>query len=155
MAVKTLDEARAVRWPFVSPHRPIGELLDTGRIGVPDLQLGLRRAYSGKLKAACRLLLGTLITPPPQPVLPVIPSVCPICGADTRPDHRWDSERHGPGWRCSQSGLAHCLTLTRLPIVKAVFAPEFVVIPAVENEPPLSRRDMVHGPIGYLPAADR
>ena len=155
MAVKTLDDARAVRWPFVSPHRPIGELLDAGRIGVSDLQFGLRRAYSGKLKAACRLLLGTLIISPPRPVVSTIPAVCPICGADTRPDHRWDSERHGPGWRCSQSGLTHCLTLTRLPIVKAVFAPEFVVVPAVDSQPPLTRRDMARGPIGYLPAADR
>ena len=155
MPVKTLDDARAVRWPFVSPHRPIGELLDAGRIGAADLRAGLRRAYSGKLKAACRLLLGVLVEPVPSPAVPAIPSICPICGADTRPDHRWDSERHGPGWRCSQSGLAHCLILTRLPIVKAVFAPEFVVIPANNEQSAITRHDLMHGSIGYLPAADR
>ncbi len=153
MPIKTLEDARAVRWPFVSPHRPIGELLDTGQIGVRDLQLGLRRAYSGKLKAACRLLLIALT--PPRPVEPGMPAVCPICGADTRPDHRWDSERHGPGWRCTQSGLAHCLTLTRLPIVRAVFAPDFVVIPANAEQPAITRRDLGTGPIGYLPERDR
>ena len=33
----TIDEARAVLWPFATPRRPIGDLLDAGRIGEPDL----------------------------------------------------------------------------------------------------------------------
>jgi hypothetical protein len=34
----TIEQARAVLWPFARPQRPIGDLLDEGRIGTLDLR---------------------------------------------------------------------------------------------------------------------
>ena len=48
----TLDQARAVLWPFTRPKRPIGELLDDGTIGAPDLQRAVHVAYSWRVKSA-------------------------------------------------------------------------------------------------------
>ncbi len=36
-----------------------------------------------------------------------------------RPDHRFDSIRHGAGWRCETHGLAHCLQLRYLAALQA------------------------------------
>lgn len=41
--------------------------------------------------------------PPPE-------FTCPICGAKTYPDHRWDGKyTRRPGWRCEKGGVRHFL----------------------------------------------
>lgn len=89
--IMTLDQARAMCWPFRNPRQPMGLLLDQGAITTHDLQRASRAAYSPRFKAACQLLLRQM-TPdepapsPPRPVslaeqLPVrpLPNACPIC----------------------------------------------------------------------------
>jgi len=158
----TLDQARAVLWPFTRPKRPIGDLLDEGAIGEPDLQRAVRVAYSRRVKSACAIMLETLTRPalPPLKVLPraasppAYPSTCPICGARTQPDPRWDSAKHGAGWRCETDGATHCLQLRYLAKLKAVFAPDAYVIPPSDDYPGVRRCELAHGPIGYLPEAN-
>jgi hypothetical protein len=91
--IVTLEQARAMRWPFRNPRQPMGLLLDQGTIAAPDLQRASRAAYSPRFKAACLLLLRELVpTPngstapivrsvPPLDQLPVrlLPTTCPIC----------------------------------------------------------------------------
>jgi hypothetical protein len=158
----TLDQARAIIWPFTRPKRPIGELLDEGAIGAPDLQRAVRVAYSRRVKSACAIMLETLTRPvlPPLTVLPraasppAYPSTCPICGSRTQPDPRWDSAWHGAGWRCETDGATHCLQLRYLAKLKAVFAPDAYVIPPSDDYPGVRRCELAHGPIGYLPEAN-
>jgi hypothetical protein len=163
----TLDQARAVLWPFTHPKRPIGELLDEGAIGAPDLQRAARVAYSRRVKSACATMLETLTRPvlpplavPPLTVLPraasppAYPLLCPICGARTQSDPRWDSAKHGAGWRCETDGATHCLQLRYLAKLKAVFAPDAYVIPPSDDYPGVRRCELAHGPIGYLPEAN-
>jgi hypothetical protein len=159
----TLDQARAVLWPFARPKRPIGELLDEGRLGEPDLRRALRVAYSRRVKSACAIVLETLTQPvlPPIKVMPravsppTYPSPCPICGARTQPDYRWDSAKHGAGWRCETDGATHCLQLRYLAKLQAVFAPEAYVIPPSGDYPGVRRCELTRGPIGYWPPTDR
>lgn len=41
---------------------------------------------------------------------PAEPTVCPICGAKTLPDPRWNGPyTRSPGWRCRSGGLSHFL----------------------------------------------
>ncbi len=163
----TLDQARTVLWPFTHPKRPIGELLDEGAIGTPDLQRAMHVAYSRRVKSACATVLETLTRPvlPPLAVTPLAvlpraaspptyPPLCPICGARTQPDRRWDSARHGAGWRCETDGATHCLQLRYLAKLKAVFAPDAYVIPPSGDYPGVRRCELTCGPIGYLPEAN-
>ena len=157
----TIEQARAVLWPFARPQRPIGDLLDEGCIGEPDLQRALRVAYSRRVKSACTIVLNDLmrpVTPIPivaQSTAPPYPSSCPICGAPTDPDHRWDSAKHGAGWRCESDGATHCLQLRYLAKLKVVYAPEAYVIPPSDDYPGVRRCELVRGPIGYWPPADQ
>ena len=158
------SQARAVMWPFSTPRRAIGDLLDRGLLTGDDLRHAARIAYSRKLKAACVTLLDVLDAPrtcaasPVKPVapikLPVYPTLCPICGGAVQPDHRWDSVRHGAGWRCEPHGAAHCLQLRYLPLLKAFYAPDMWVIPPSGDYVGLRRRDQFTGPIGYWPSSD-
>ncbi len=158
----TLDQARAVLWPFTRPKRPIGELLDEGTIGTPDLQRAVHMAYSRRVKSACAIVLETLTRParPPLKVLPraasppSYPSLCPVCGARTQPDPRWDSAKHGAGWRCETDGATHCLQLRYLAKLKAVYASDAYVIPPCDDYPGVRRCELASGPIGYLPEAN-
>jgi hypothetical protein len=158
----TLDQARAVVWPFAQPKRPIGDLLDEGRIGEPDLRRALRVAYSRRVKSACTIVLQALLKPD-RPVtvgprlvsLLAIPATCPICGARTQPDHRWDSASHGVGWRCETDGATHCLQLWYLAKLKAVYGPEAYVVPPRGEDPGVRRCDLARGPIGYLPETNQ
>ena len=97
------------------------------------------------------------IAPEKKPVvaIPSIPATCPVCGTATQHDTRFDSRKHGAAWRCEQAGLLHYLTAVRLPALKAVFSPDFVVIPATDGCPEICRRDLTGGEYGYLPAANQ
>jgi hypothetical protein len=157
----TIEQARAVLWPFARPQRPIGDLLDDGLISEPDLRHALRVAYSRRVKSACSIVLETLMRPalpikvrPPSASPPTYPSLCPICGARTQPDHRWDSAKHGAGWRCETDGATHCLQLWYLDQLKAVYAPDAYVIPPSGDYPGVRRCELARGPIGYLPEAN-
>ena len=157
----TLDQARAVLWPFAQPKRPIGDLLDEGCIAEPDLRRALRVAYSQRVKSACTIVLqAPLEAARPVPVIPraatppAIPAICPLCGARTQPDHRWDSARHGPGWRCDTAGATHCLQLWYLAKAQAVYGGEAYVVPPQGDDPGIRRCDLTRGPISYLPEAN-
>ncbi len=157
-------QARAMPWPFATPRRSIGDLIDHGLLSADDLRRAARIAYSRKLKAACIALLEVLEKPTrPAPSLakasppiqsPTYPETCPICGGAVRPDHRWNSARHGAGWRCEHSGAAHCLQLRYRDMLKAVFAPDWWVIPPSGEYVGVRRCDLSPGPIGYWPPAD-
>lgn len=102
----TLDQARAMHWPFRSPRQPIGTLLDQGALSATDLQRATRKAYSPRFKTACQIILQTMLPAPvAQPPLPTrsvvscdqprvspLPRVCPICADAVQAD--------GNGWRC-------------------------------------------------------
>ncbi len=158
-------QARAVLWPFATPRRPIGDLIDRELLSVADLQQAAQVAYSRKLKAACLAMLEVLErprTPAPSPTKPVpsshapaIPATCPLCGSAVRADPRWTSLRHGAGWRCEQGGVSHCLQLRYLTLLKAVYAPEAWIIPPAGDYAGVRRCDLTRGPIGYWPQADR
>ena len=151
-----LTEARTVLWPFAKPKMPIGELFDQGIIGETDLQRAIGVAYSRRLKSACTAMLGVIARQKQKPTPVSVATrcaICPICGAVVQPDLRWDS-RWGPGWRCA-SGLEHFLMINVLPIMRAVFSPDFPVIPAVGDQPAICRRDLACGPIGYWLSADQ
>jgi hypothetical protein len=103
--IVTLEQARAMRWPFRNPRQPMGLLLDQGTIAAPDLQRASRAAYSPRFKAACLMLLHELALPvapapaitrsvPPLDQLPVrlLPNTCPICESKLQVD--------GSGWTC-------------------------------------------------------
>jgi hypothetical protein len=87
----TLEQARAMRWPFRNPRQPMGLLLDQGAITVHDLQRASRAAYSPRFKAACQLLLRQMTPDEPAPSLPrsvslpeqlpvrPLPNACPMC----------------------------------------------------------------------------
>ncbi len=91
--IMTLEQARAMHWPFRNPRQPIGLLLDQGIIAHPDLERASRAAYSPRFKAACLLLLHEIL-PTPTALTPAIersvprpdplpsqplPRACPIC----------------------------------------------------------------------------
>ena len=90
----TLDQARAMHWPFRNPRQPMGALLDRGALSIPELQSALRKAYSPRFKAACQIILQDLqpasIAPPQlstrssrtvrSAACSPLPHVCPICG---------------------------------------------------------------------------
>jgi hypothetical protein len=102
----TLDQARAMHWPFLNPRQPMGALLDQGALSVHDLQRALRKAYSPRFKTACQMILQELPpapgAPPQPPTRSVVscdrprvsplPRVCPICADAVQAD--------GSGWRC-------------------------------------------------------
>ena len=99
----TLDQARAMHWPFLNPRQSMGMLLDQGALTVPDLQQATRKAYSPRFKAACQIILQTMlpapVTPPTrsivscdQPCISPLPHVCPICADAVQAD--------GSGWLC-------------------------------------------------------
>ena len=103
--IVTLEQARAMRWPFRNPRQPMGLLLDQGAIAAPDLQRASRAAYSPRFKAACLMLLHELALPvapapaitrsvPPLDQLPVrlLPNTCPICESKL--------QVNGSGWTC-------------------------------------------------------
>jgi hypothetical protein len=91
--IVTLEQARAMRWPFRNPRQPMGLLLDQGTIAAPDLQRASRTAYSPRFKAACLMLLHELVSTPNGPIVPIVrsvpaldqlpvrllPNTCPIC----------------------------------------------------------------------------
>jgi hypothetical protein len=89
--IVTLEQARAMRWPFRNPRQPLGLLLDQGAITRRDLERATRAAYSPRFKAACQLLLRQMTPDEPAPErqhavplldqLPVrmFPLACPIC----------------------------------------------------------------------------
>jgi Nuclease-related domain len=54
-------QARAVVWPFRRLYRPIGVLLDEGKIDAGQLLYGVQHAYDSSLKEAARTLLLTEI----------------------------------------------------------------------------------------------
>jgi len=102
----TLDQARAMHWPFLNPRQSMGALLDQGVLSVHDLQRALRKAYSPRFKIACQMILQELPPAPgawPQsptpsrvtcdrpPILP-LPCVCPMCAGAVQAD--------GSGWLC-------------------------------------------------------
>jgi hypothetical protein len=157
----TLDQARGVLWPFARPKRPIGDLLDEGTLSVSDLQRAVRLAYSRRVKSACAIVLEDLLRPaPPIKIVsrlssPPYPSPCPVCGARTQPDHRWDSARHGAGWCCETAGATHCLQLRYLTKLKAVYASDAYVIPPSGDYPGVRRCELATGPIGYWPPTDQ
>jgi hypothetical protein len=162
-------QARAVLWPFATPRRSIGDLIDRGLLNARDLRQAAHVAYSRKLKAACLAMLEVLAQPDQttststvpltQPVTishpPAIPEVCPLCGSAVRVDSRWTSPRHGVGWRCEQGGLSHCLQLRYLTMLKTVYAPDAWIIPPAGDYTGVRRCDLDRGPIGYWPQADR
>ena len=104
--IVTLEQARAMRWPFRNPREPMGLLLDQGTIAAPDLQRASRAAYSPRFKAACLLLLRELVSTPNGPIVPIVrsgplldqplspplPRVCPICENKL--------QVNGPQWEC-------------------------------------------------------
>jgi hypothetical protein len=103
--IVTLEQARAMRWPFRNPRQPMGLLLDQGTIAAPDLQRASRAAYSPRFKAACLMLLHELALPvapapaitrvvPPLEQLPVrlLPNTCPICESKL--------QVNGKQWEC-------------------------------------------------------
>ncbi len=70
-----------------------------------------QRSCSCPLKEACPaieavaeyLRSGGPRAPNPMPT-------CPICGAETIRDRKWDGKyTHEPGWRCAAGGLSHFL----------------------------------------------
>src|SRR5512143_1002205 len=86
----TLEQARAMHWPFRSPRQPMGLLLDQGIITRLDLQRASRAAYSPRFKAACLLLLHEMLPvapianalPPLEcPTSTPLPRACPICAS--------------------------------------------------------------------------
>ncbi len=111
----TLDQARAMHWPFRSPRQPMGLLLDQGAITAPDLQRASRAAYSPRFKAACLLLLHEILPrlnasapvltrpvprPDPLPSQP-IPHTCPICESRL--------QVIGNRWECVSDRTHYCL----------------------------------------------
>lgn len=100
----TLDQARAMHWPFLNPRQPMGVLLDQGALTMTDVQQAARKAYSPRFKAACQIILQALrpapVAPPltrsvlpcDQPRISPLPRVCPICADAVQAD--------GSGWRC-------------------------------------------------------
>jgi Nuclease-related domain len=75
IAGMTQAQARLVIWPFRNLYRPIGVLLDEGKLTVKDLGFAVETAFDPQLKrAATTLLLGKLLSdglkepPPPMQV---------------------------------------------------------------------------------------
>jgi len=105
--IVTLEQARAMRWPFRNPRQPMGLLLDQGAITLHDLQRASRAAYSPRFKAACLLLLREMVPPSSAhtesitrsvPLLdhvpsPQLPRTCPICESKL--------QVNGSAWECT------------------------------------------------------
>ena len=103
--IMTLEQARAMRWPFRNPRQPLGLLLDQGIVTRPDLERATRAAYSPRFKAACQLLLRHMTPDEPAPGLPcpvsppapllvrLLPNTCPICEGQVRVN--------GTRWECA------------------------------------------------------
>lgn len=69
----TINQARAVNWPFRGVNRPVGNLLDEKAIKINDLAFAADNAYDATLKkAATTLLLDYLLqgrtAQPPAPL---------------------------------------------------------------------------------------
>jgi hypothetical protein len=67
-------QARAVIWPFRKLYRPIGELLDAGRISLKDLKwaAGPTSYARDDVRQAAQILLNALDDHSSQPVLPAV-----------------------------------------------------------------------------------
>jgi hypothetical protein len=61
---EALTEARAVIWPYRHMHRPMGELLDEGKITDKDLRYAAQQGHAS-LRLAAIILLKGLSAPPP------------------------------------------------------------------------------------------
>ena len=74
---------------------------------------------------------------------PVTKPICPICGAKTYPDHRWDGKyTKTPGWRCERSGLRHFLE-AKSERIKKQFAENPWLIPPVLGYPGVKRDEVM------------
>lgn len=68
---------------------------------------------------------------------------CPICGAKTYPDHRWDGKyTKTPGWRCTNGGLRHFLEAKGKRIQQQL-AENPWLIPPVFGYPGVRRDEML------------
>lgn len=56
---EAINEARAVLWPYRRMHRPMGQLLDEGKITAKDLDYAVRRGHA-TVRLAASILLKTL-----------------------------------------------------------------------------------------------
>jgi hypothetical protein len=67
-------EARAVVWPFRKLNRPIGELLDSGKISLKDLKwaAGPTSYARDDVREAAQILVNMLDNHPSQPTLPAV-----------------------------------------------------------------------------------
>ncbi len=73
--------------------------------------------------------------PPPE-------FTCPICGAKTYPDHRWDGKyTKTPGWRCEKGGVRHFLEAKGKQIQQQLAENPWLIPPAEDY--PGVRRDEV------------
>jgi hypothetical protein len=70
-------------------------------------------------------------------------AVCPICGAKTFPDHRWDGKyTKSLGWRCEKGGLRHFLE-AKSERIKKQFAENPWLIPPVPGYPGVKRDEVM------------
>ncbi len=68
---------------------------------------------------------------------------CPICGARTFPDPRWDGKyTHQPGWRCVVGGLAHFLQ-AKTNAIRHNFEQNEYLFPPVADYPGLKRSEIL------------
>lgn len=62
---------------------------------------------------------------------PVPEFLCPICGAKTYPDHRWDGKyTKTPGWRCQKGGVRHFLEVKGKQIQQQLAENPWLIPPA-------------------------
>ena len=62
---------------------------------------------------------------------PVPEFLCPICGAKTHPDHRWDGKyTKTPGWRCQKGGVRHFLEVKGKQIQQQLAENPWLIPPA-------------------------
>ena len=62
---------------------------------------------------------------------PVPEFLCPICGAKTYPDHRWDGKyTKTPGWRCQNGGMRHFLEVKGKQIQQQLAENPWLIPPA-------------------------
>lgn len=62
---------------------------------------------------------------------PVPEFLCPICGAKTYPDHRWDGKyTKTPGWRCQNGGVRHFLEVKGKQIQQQLAENPWLIPPA-------------------------
>ena len=74
---------------------------------------------------------------------PAAKPTCPICGAKTFPDHRWDGKyTKTPGWRCEEGGLRHFLE-AKSERIKKQFAENPWLIPPAPGYPGVKRDEVM------------